>query len=150
MAKRITTGKRDREKLKQQKRQDKVKRKEERQSSGTRSFDEMLAYVDQFGVLHTTPQEKLKDEMDVSTIAVSTPKQEYIEIEPLNGRVEHFNTTKGYGFIKDLNSNEKYFFHISVAPDSLVEGDKVSFELERGARGMNAVNISIITTNKSN
>ena len=146
MAKRITTGKRDREKLKQQKKEDKQKRKEERQNTGTRSFEEMIAYVDQFGVLHTTPQEKSKEEMDVSTIAVSTPKQEDIEIVPLNGRVEHFNTSKGYGFIKDLNSNEKYFFHISETPDALVEGDKVSFELERGPRGMNAVRISIITT----
>lgn len=151
MAKRITTGKRDREKLKQQKKQDKQKRKEERQNTGTRSFDEMIAYVDQFGALHTTPQEKPKEEMDVSSIAVSTPKQEDIEIVPLTGRVEHFNTSKGYGFIKDLNSSEKYFFHISEASDVLTEGDRVSFELERGTRGMNAVRISIIKqSNNSN
>ena len=55
MAKRITLGKREREKLKQTKRQDKQKKKEERLSGGSRSFEDMLAYVDENGVLHTTP-----------------------------------------------------------------------------------------------
>ena len=55
MAKRITSGKREREKIKQTKRLDKQRKREERQSSGSRNFEEMLAYVDENGVLHTTP-----------------------------------------------------------------------------------------------
>ena len=51
MAKRITSGKREREKLKQTKRQDKQKKKEERTSGGSRSFEDMLAYVDENGVI---------------------------------------------------------------------------------------------------
>ena len=51
MAKRITTGKRDREKLKEQKRQEKQKRKDERKSGGTSSFEDMIAYVDENGIL---------------------------------------------------------------------------------------------------
>jgi cold shock CspA family protein len=58
--------------------------------------------------------------------------------------VEHFNTEKGYGFIKDIGSVEKYFFHINNAPDNITEGNQVTFELERGQRGMNAVRITII------
>lgn len=77
MAKRITTGKRDREKLKEQKRQEKQKRKDERKSGGTSSFEDMIAYVDENGILHTTPQDvKPKTEIDVSQIEISTPKQE--------------------------------------------------------------------------
>ena len=147
MAKRITTGKRDREKLKEQKRKDKQQRKEERQSRGTSSFEDMIAYVDENGVLHSTPPEKQKEEIDVSEIAVSVPKQEDIEIVPLNGRIEHFNASKGYGFVKDTGSSEKYFFHISSAPSTIAEGDIVTFELERGTRGMNAVRITIINKN---
>ena len=60
----------------------------------------------------------------------------------LRGRVEHFNTDKGYGFIKDLDSTEKYFFHISNAPADIAEGALVTFETERGQRGLNAVNIA--------
>ena len=52
--------------------------------------------------------------------------------------------SRGYGFIKDLGSGEKYFFHITSAPEGITEGDNVTFEIERGTRGMNAVRISII------
>ena len=95
MAKRITTGKRDREKLKEQKRQEKQKRKDERKSGGTSSFEDMIAYVDENGILHTTPQDvKPKTEIDVSQIEISTPKQEEMEILPSTGRVEYFTASK--------------------------------------------------------
>ncbi len=148
MAKKITTGKREREKIKQNKRQEKQKRKEQRQGSGTSSFEEMLAYVDENGLLHTTPQDmKPKKEIDVSTIEVSVPKQSETD-EPsfLSGCVVRFNDAKGYGFIKEDDSNEQYFFHISNAPAEIAEGDIVTFEIERGERGLNAVQIAI--TNK--
>jgi cold shock CspA family protein len=133
------------EKLKEQKRQEKQKRKDERKSGGTSSFEDMIAYVDENGILHTTPQDvKPKTEIDVSQIEISTPKQEEMEILPSTGRVEYFTASKGYGFIKDADSGEKYFFHISSAPDTIAEGDKVTFEIERGTRGLAAVRISII------
>lgn len=144
MGKRITTEKKDREKLKQQKRLEKQKRKEERLSKGTSSFEDMIAYVDENGQLHSTPQEAPKTEIALEDIAISVSKQEEIEVVPLNGRVEYFNSSKGFGFIKDSANTEKYFFHISVAPPDIQEGDKVTFELERGLKGMNAININII------
>lgn len=144
MAKKITTGKRDREKLKQQKREEKQKRKEVRQSSGKSSFEDMIAYVDENGVIQSTMPETVRTAIDIEDIQISTPKQEEIEEEDLEGRVEFFNTSKGFGFIKDLKSQEKYFFHISSAPSNIAEGNKVTYELERGTRGMNAVRISII------
>ena len=136
MAKRITSGKREREKLKQTKRQDKQKKKEERTSGGSRSFEDMLAYVDENGVLHTSQEDvKPREEIDISEIE---------DEEPLSGRVEYFTSSKGYGFIKDASDGEKYFFHVTNAPAGIAEGDRVTFELERGTRGMNAVRIAII------
>lgn len=152
MAKKITTGKREREKTKQSKRLQKQKRKEERQSGGSSSFEDMLAYVDENGVLHSTPQDlEPKEEIDASQIEVSVPKRPDTEEEvlPLSGRVEHFNASKGYGFIQDTESREKYFFHVTNAPAGIAEGDRVTFEIERGARGMNAVRISIIINEQS-
>lgn len=148
MAKRITSGKREREKIKQSKRQNKQRKKEERQSGGSRSFEDMLAYVDENGVLHTTPQEvSVQEEIDASQIEVSVPRRtEPEEVVPFQGRVEYFDAAKGYGFIKDLSDSEKYFFHITNAPAEIAEGNSVTFEIERGTRGMNAVRISI--TNK--
>ena len=113
--------------------------------NGGDNFEDMIAYVDENGILHTTPQDvKPKTEIDVSQIEISTPKQEEMEILPSTGRVEYFTASKGYGFIKDADSGEKYFFHISSAPDTIAEGDKVTFEIERGTRGLAAVRISII------
>lgn len=105
----------------------------------------MIAYVDENGVLHTTPQDvKPKTEIDASLIEVSVPKQEDVEVEPFKGRVEYFDSSKGYGFIKDADGGEKYFFHITSAPAEIAEGNEVTFEIERGMRGMAAVRISII------
>ncbi len=137
-------GKKEREKLKETKRQEKQKRRDKNQSGGTRSFDEMIAYVDEFGVLHSTPPETEKEEIDISEIEISTPKKEAVEIEPQKGRIDFFNAEKGFGFVKDNNSGEKYFFHISAAPATIAEGNKITFTTEKGARGMNAVNIVII------
>lgn len=144
----ISFSKRELEKKKQSKRLEKQKRKEERKANGGNgSLEDMIAYVDENGVITNTPPdpEKKKQEMDLEDIKVSTPKREEAEVETvLKGRVEFFNPDKGFGFIKDSNSTEKYFFHVSNAPASIEERNTVTFELERGQKGMNAVNITVV------
>lgn len=143
MARSQSFGKRENEKKKQAKRLEKQKRKEERLAGGTASPDEMIAYVDENGnITSTPPEERKKSEVKLEDIVIATPKKEDVGPEIFKGRVEYFNTDKGYGFIKDLASTEKYFFHISVAPAGIAEGKTVTFETERGTRGMNAVNIA--------
>ena len=135
-------NKRELEKKKEQKRKEKQQRKEERKASGSRSFDDMIAYVDENGVITNAPPDpSKKKEVDLDNIVISTPKKEEMEEVVLQGRVEHFNPDKGYGFIKNLSGMEKYFFHISNAPANIAEGNMVTFELERGEKGMNAVKI---------
>ena len=136
-------GKRENEKKKQAKRLEKQKRKEGRQASGTASLDEMIAYVDENGNITDTPPEQAKTEVDIESIEISTPKKEDIEVEPLKGRVEYFDASRGYGFIRDMSGAEKYFFHISAAPQGIAEGNVVTFETERGTRGINAVRIAL-------
>jgi cold shock CspA family protein len=137
-------NKRELEKKKEQKRKDKQQRKEERKARGSQSLDDMIAYVDEYGMITNTPPDPAKkQEVDVDNISVSTPKKEELEEMALKGRVEHFNPDKGYGFIKNLSNTEKYFFHITNAPENIAEGNIVTFELERGKRGMNAVNIAL-------
>lgn len=139
-------NKKELEKKKQSKKQEKEKRKEQRKNNnGSRSFEDMIAYVDENGMITDTPPDPNKSEkIEVEGIAISTPRKEDIEESPLTGRVEYFNNEKGYGFIKDAANAEKYFFHIHNAPATITEGDKVTFELERGKIGMNAMKISII------
>ncbi len=57
------------------------------------------------------------------------------------GTVKFFNSTKGYGFIKDNESENEYFVHVSGLIDEINENDEVSFELQEGKKGLNAVNV---------
>ena len=137
-------NKKELEKKKEQKRKEKQQRKEERKASGIKSFDDMIAYVDENGVITSTPPDPdKKKKVDLDDIMVSTPKREEVEEVVLSGRVEYFNTDKGYGFIKNLSGIEKYFFHISNVSANIAEGNMVTFELERGEKGMNAVKIAL-------
>jgi Cold shock proteins len=140
----ISYNKRELEKKKEQKKQEKLKRKQERKAQGSQSFEDMIAYVDENGMISDTPPDpNRKTKVEAEGIEISTPKKEIVEPTPLSGRVEHYNPDKGYGFIKDIHSTEKYFFHISSAPVNIAEGMLVEFMLEKGTRGMNAVNITI-------
>lgn len=147
MAKSNSFNKREIEKNKQQKRKEKQQRKEDKKNNPTNSFEDMIAYVDENGVITSTPPDLTNTQkIDVEDIVISIPKREDIEDPILKGRVEHFNSDKGYGFIKHTGSTEKYFFHISSAPASIAEGNMVTFELERGQKGMNAVRIALAST----
>jgi CspA family cold shock protein len=57
------------------------------------------------------------------------------------GKVKFFNDTKGYGFIVDSNSKQEYFVHVSGLIDEIREDDTVTFELQEGRKGLNAVNV---------
>jgi CspA family cold shock protein len=57
------------------------------------------------------------------------------------GTVKFFNEEKGFGFIKDNESNKEYFVHESGLEDYIKESDAVSFDLKEGKKGLNAVNV---------
>ena len=57
------------------------------------------------------------------------------------GTVKFFNESKGFGFIKDEDSPKEYFVHSSGLRDNIAENDEVTFDLEMGKKGLNAVNV---------
>ncbi len=61
----------------------------------------------------------------------------------MTGTVKFFNDSKGFGFIKPDDSGEDIFVHVSGLIDEIRENDKVSYDVERGKKGMNAVNVKI-------
>lgn len=145
MAKSNSFNKREIEKSKQQKRKEKQQRKEERKNNPTSSFEDMIAYVDENGVIVDTPPEVVNTPVELEDIEISVPKKEEADEEDFTtGKVEFFDETKGFGFIKDKSGANKYFFHRSNAPEGIKDNDNVTFDLERGPRGMNAVNVQII------
>jgi CspA family cold shock protein len=58
------------------------------------------------------------------------------------GTVKFFNETKGFGFIK-ADNGEEIFVHVSALKTEIRENDEVTFEVERGKKGLNAVNVSV-------
>ena len=146
MAKSMTVGKRENEKKRLAEREEKLKKKESKKLSGkTNSFDDMIAYVDENGMITSTPpaDDIQKEEINPDEIVIATPKKEEEEPVILRGRVEFFNVAKGFGFIKDLAGVEKYFFHVNNTVSEITENDIVTFDLERGLKGMNAVNVTL-------
>ncbi|MFD0975669.1 cold-shock protein [Salinimicrobium gaetbulicola] len=139
-----TYNKTEKEKKKLKKREEKKKKKEERKASGGTTSE--FAYVDQFGNLTDTPPDPSdKVEVDPESIEIGIPKKEDSEEEENDfskeGKVSFFDHSKGFGFILDDRTQEKYFVHVTGLIDEIQENDKVTFELEKGQRGMNAVRV---------
>lgn len=59
----------------------------------------------------------------------------------MKGKVKFFNEQKGFGFIKPENEGEDIFVHATGLIDKVRENDPVSFELEKGKKGVVAVNV---------
>lgn len=59
------------------------------------------------------------------------------------GTVKFFNVSRGFGFIREENSEKDYFVHTSGLKDVIRENDEVTFDLEMGKKGLNAVNVRL-------
>ena len=142
-----TYSKKEKEKKRLKKRKDKEAKREERKTNPKRSgFENMISYVDEHGNLTDTPPDpKKRIELKAEDIELGVPKREVEEVEAVRtGRVEFFNHDKGFGFIKENDTDEKFFVHVSSLTEEIEENDKVSFELERGMKGLNAVRVKKI------
>lgn len=144
-----TFNKREQEKKRIKKKLDKEKKKEERKSNSvkSKSFEEMLAYVDENGNISSTPPDpSKKTEIKIEDIQLGATKREDINPEDLirKGTITYFNDAKGFGFIKDHETQDKIFVHINNMEEPLKENDKVTFETERGQKGLSAVKVKLL------
>jgi cold shock CspA family protein len=139
--------KKEKEKKKAKRREDKLQKKEDKNNNPESSgFDDMIAYVDHNGnIIDSPPDEDDKpEEVDSESIEISIPKKTAEERnKEKSGVVNYYDTQKGFGFINDLDSDERYFFHQSNLIDDVEEGDKVNFTIQKGMRGMDAVNVKV-------
>ena len=59
------------------------------------------------------------------------------------GKVKFFNESKGFGFINDSKTGKDVFVHSSGLKDDIRDGDEVTFDVQEGKKGPNAVNVKL-------
>ncbi len=144
-----TWNKKEREKKKQQNKKEKAERRQERKEN-TRdgnNLENMLAYLDENGNLSSKPPDpRKKIIVKAEDIKLGVPIQEPVNPEDLirKGVVTFFNDAKGYGFIKDMETQESVFVHINSLTEAVKEHTKVTFEIEMGPKGASAANVKLV------
>jgi cold shock CspA family protein len=133
---------------KEKNRKDKEKKKLERKKN-TRdgnNLDDMIAYVDEFGKISSTPPDLSQRVLiKAEDIELSGHKNRDADVVDTvrKGIVSFFNESKGYGFIEDTVTRESIFVHVSGLTEPIKENNKVSFEVEKGVKGLNAVKVKV-------
>lgn len=61
----------------------------------------------------------------------------------MQGTVKFFNETKGFGFITPIDGGAEVFVHVSGLVDTIRENDSVTYDVEQGRKGPNAVNVKV-------
>lgn len=132
-------------KKKAKKKQEKALRREERKSNNNKgqSLENMFAYVDENGVLTSTPPDsKKKNEINPENILLGA--RPILEESPVRTGVVTYYSEKGYGFVTDDDTKTNLFFHNSDVLQAVQMRDKVTFEKKKTPRGDNAINLKKI------
>ncbi len=148
-----TFNKKENEKKRQKKKKDKEEKKEERKANAKKgmSLEDMMAYVDENGnIVPNPPDPRKRKTINTEDIQIGVSKQEDLPQADVvrKGIVTFFNESKGYGFIKDQQSQESIFVHINGLVNRIKENDKVTFETEMGPKGPSAVSVTLIIPEK--
>jgi cold shock CspA family protein len=141
-----TFSKKEKEKARLKKRQEKEDKREERKANATKgqSLDDMLVYVDENGNLTSTPPDpRKKRAIRAEEVQIGVARQEDLPAQDVvrTGTVSFFNESKGYGFIRDSQTQESLFVHVSSLTEPITENDKVTFEIAMTPKGPNAVGV---------
>lgn len=132
---------------KEKKRKDKFAKKQVRKDPDSKGgLEGMFAYVDEFGQLSSTPMDPSKKiKTKAEDIEISIPKGDSTaRNRERTGVITNFYDSKGFGFIRDLQTNESIFVHVNNAEDEIGEGKKVTFETEKGLKGLTAVKVKVV------
>jgi cold shock CspA family protein len=140
-----TFSKKEKEKARLRKSKDKKEKAENRKANAGKgkSLEDMMAYIDENGNITSTPPDpSRKIKINVEDIRIGVPKQEDVPHDTVrNGVVTFFNDAKGYGFIRDLQTEESIFVHVNALTEPLKENNMVTFETEQGLKGLSAIKV---------
>lgn len=142
-----TSGKKEVRNKKEKKRKEKEKKRALKKSEGKRtSFDDMIAYVDENGMITSTPPDPdKKTVIDADSIELTINKNspESAPNYVRKGVVTFFNESRGFGFIRDLESNQRIFVHANSLLEPVIENNLVVFEITKGPKGPSAMKVKL-------
>jgi len=110
----------------------------------------MIAYVDERGNITSSPPNPdiRRTLINSEDIEISIQKQKEIPFNPIRkGTVSFFSDSKGYGFIRDSESQQSIFVHINNVLEDVREGNLVNFEIEKGLKGFAATQVKLFKDN---
>ncbi len=132
---------------KEKKRKDKLQKRANKKSEGKSNLDDMIAYVDEYGQITSTPPDPDKKiEIAAESIELDITKSRSSEPQDIirKGVVVTWNDSKGYGFIRDMESNRSIFVHANSLEEPVKENNLVTFEIGKGMKGPAAMNVKLI------
>jgi cold shock CspA family protein len=142
-----TFGKKEVRKKQEKKRKKKEEKRARKKSEGKKgSFNDMIAYVNEYGMITSTPPDPDKKTVTVAEnielkITRNSPETDSDFVR--KGVVTFFNESKGYGFIRDLKSNQSVFFHVNNLLEPVKENNTVIFEIGKGSKGPSAMKVEL-------
>jgi cold shock CspA family protein len=136
-----------RNKKEKKRKQKEVKRLERRENAREgKTFNDMIAYVDENGRISSVPPDlSNRQKVKAEDIEISVPKRlaEAPEDKIRKGIVTFMNTSKGFGFIRDLGNQQSVFMHVNDLLEDVAENNRVTFETEMGQKGPKAVRVRL-------
>jgi cold shock CspA family protein len=141
-----TFNKKEVKNKKEKKRKDKEKKRLIRKEAGKSSFDDMIAYVDEYGKLSSTPPDPSKKiQVEAKGIELGATKNDSPQKNDFirKGVVTFFNDSKGFGFIRDMDNNQSVFVHANNLEEKIKENNIVTFEIGKGPKGLTALKVKL-------
>ena len=142
-----TFGKKEVRNKKEKKRKEKEQKRALRKSEGKKnSFDDMIAYVDEFGNISSTPPDPDKKtvvEAESIELKITKNNPENAPDYVRKGVVTFFNESKGFGFIRDLETRQSVFVHVNNLLEPVKENNVVIFEIGHGPKGPSAMKVKL-------
>jgi cold shock CspA family protein len=143
-----TSSKKEVRNKKEKKRKEKeVKRLKRKENAKKSSFDDMIAYVDEFGMISSTPPDPSRKKMVIAeNIQISVTKNDASQKTDYQrkGVVTFFNESKGFGFIRDMDTKQSIFVHANNLLEAIKENNIVSFEIGKGPKGPTALKVKLV------
>lgn len=142
-------GKKEVQAKNEKKRKDKEQKRLDRkqQTRDGNNLDDMIAYVDEYGNITSTPPDLTqKEEINIEDIAIGVPRSTASDTDEKTrkGVVTFFDNSKKFGFIKDSSNGQDIFVHSNGLMEPITENNIVEFEIIKGPKGYNAINVKVV------